>query len=133
MWQLEVPVMAWSGSTVRNGLHKVYSLKDAVSGKFLRETEATKEEAEGAVEFADTDDTPLAHWKLKPLDEATTVFQFERTKFMLQNAETDRVLHLGEPVKMSGFDGAADEDGLEDESVQTPPGSSHSLLSPAHP
>lgn len=119
MWQLEVPVMTWSGSTVRNEPHKVYSLKEAVSGRFLR----ARKDVEGALEFGDTDDTPLAHWRLKPLDEATTAFQFERTKFMLQNASTGWVVHISETVDVTkpieDSDGSEDDGGL-DASVHQP-------------
>jgi hypothetical protein len=143
VWQLEVPVMAWSGSTVRHistQREQIFSLKDAVSGKFLREIDSVqqvgkthskgKKSTGGVLEFSDFDDNRRAHWKLKPLDDSTTVFEFEKTKFMLQNAETGRVIHIGRSIKLAaGSEGDLDEDGLDD-SVQLPP-SSISLFSVA--
>eukprot|EP01043_Picozoa_sp_COSAG02_P014869 COSAG02_NODE_620_length_19443_cov_91.259564_13_plen_1211_part_00 len=96
IWCLEVPKMEWSGSKVRHGRTRTaFSLRDAVSGRYLLEGKT------GELEFGDGDDhaDDAGRWFLAPLDEDTEEYAFEHTKFMLESAKSNKVLHSGEEDK----------------------------------
>lgn len=88
-WQLEQPAMKWSGAKLERlmGDEKQYfSLKDAISGKFLVEREG------GQYVFGDKDDLPDAHWNLVPIDEDTVNISFEHTAFWIQNKQSGNMI-----------------------------------------
>lgn len=104
--------MKWSGAGVRHAIKtsqvQVFSIKEVVTGKYLRESKS------GELQFSDFDDEDqaFAHWKLKPLDADTELYEHEKTKFMLQNAQSGNVLRLGKQDR--ALEQEADGQDMED-------------------
>ena len=95
-WQVEVPRMRWSGAAVKHAKGSqdklLFSLKDSMSGLFLRESDQ-KGGGVGACCFQENDDSAFAQWELVAFDTEIETFTYEKTPFMLKNASTGRVLH----------------------------------------
>jgi hypothetical protein len=101
-WQLQQPMMPWSGKLAQHPLggdQVVYSLKDAISGKFLVELQ------QGTYAFSESNDDGSCHWVLKPFDSDTTAYQYDVTAFWLVNCSSGRALQQALANNLQAPDG----------------------------